>query len=121
MSDLETTSYIWATAIEEWIAQGRSDEQTHAVRNFFSGKGAKAMQATSDLIAQEANKAQIQLVSELEEELPKPQIQLMGKLCDTCGDYMDYCNCARVQSSLLDQLTSWLEHKKQELERGKQP
>jgi hypothetical protein len=31
-------------AVEEWILQGRSDEQIHGVQNFLSGKGGTAIE-----------------------------------------------------------------------------
>jgi hypothetical protein len=31
-------------AVEEWIIQGRSDEQIHGVKNFLTGKGGTAIE-----------------------------------------------------------------------------
>jgi hypothetical protein len=43
MKELEKTiDEIFEQSIQEWIAQGRSEEEIHGVRNFFTGRGIEA-------------------------------------------------------------------------------
>jgi hypothetical protein len=37
-------------AIDDWATQGRSDEQIHGVKNFFSGRGGRLPQQIKDLM-----------------------------------------------------------------------
>ena len=37
-------------AIDDWAAQGRSDEQIHGVRNFFCGRGGRLPQQLKGLM-----------------------------------------------------------------------
>jgi len=47
---------VYEALAAEWIAEGRSEEQIHGVRNFFSGKGPKLEEQLLSLCRKERAK-----------------------------------------------------------------
>ena len=68
------------TAIEEWIKQGRSEEQVYGVRNFMSGVGLK-------LFKEKKSGAEIFTEGMFEGIKRERKAWLDGNRCHTCGRY----------------------------------
>jgi hypothetical protein len=72
------------TAIEEWIKQGRSEEQIYGVRNFMSGRGERYIK--ENFVSKEEIKTRVEkVIKRLKNRLEYCQKQNGLPFCKNCS------------------------------------
>lgn len=84
---------LWLKAIVEWEAQGRTDEEKWAVRNFFTGRGIKLLKD----IRQDEREKELGFLANLKLEFDAN--------IGVGGDHWDETDAAKMVNDRIDRLT----------------